>query len=326
LKKFQRRYADYGSHKYKSKEVRYKKILSVVKMAGNRKFPMDLLIVAGFVFITNVFVLVPALSDSFLRTYMGIFLVLFLPGYALAGAIFPAKNDLEGIERVAISLGLNIAVVPIIGFILNYSAWGIRETPLLIGLSIFTLLMCAVAYYRRRLLPETEAFGISFKTCFFDMKANVLEKPESKADKIIALILILSILASMGSLAYIIGHPKEGEPFTEFYVLGTNGTTADYPTEFVQGEKGTVIIGIRNHEYRPVDYTMEVRLENRSLPIPENQKSVSLEHNMSWEEPITFTPLFEGENMKLEFLLFKETEKAVPYRSLHLWINVTEEA
>ncbi len=71
---------------------------------------------------------------------------------------------------------------------------------------------------------------------------------------------------------------------------------------------------------------MEVRLENRSLPIPENQKSVSLEHNMSWEEPITFTPLFEGKNMKLEFLLFNETEKAVPYRSLHLWINVTEGA
>ena len=55
----------------------------MVKMAGNRKLPIDLLIIAGFVFITNVFVLVPVLSDSFLRTYMGIFLVLFLPGYAL---------------------------------------------------------------------------------------------------------------------------------------------------------------------------------------------------------------------------------------------------
>ena len=79
-------------------------------MAGNRKLPIDLLIIAGFVFITNVFVLVPVLSDSFLRTYMGIFLVLFLPGYALAGAIFPAKNDLEGIERVAISFGSSMQV------------------------------------------------------------------------------------------------------------------------------------------------------------------------------------------------------------------------
>lgn len=295
-------------------------------MAGNRKLPLDLLIVAGFVLITNVFVLVPVLSDSFLRTCLGIFLVLFLPGYALAGAIFPAKNDLEGIERIAISFGLNIAVVPILGLSLNYSTWGIRETPLLAGFSVFILLMCAVAYYRRRLLPEAEVFGISFKACFLRMKADILEKPESKTDKLIAFVMVLSILVSMGSLAYIIGNPKEGEHFTEFYILGNNRTIGDYPTEFVQGEKGTVIAGIKNHEYRPVDYTMEIRLENRSLPLPESQKHVSLEHNMSWEEPITFTPPFEGENMKLEFLLFNETEKTIPYRNLHLWINVTEGA
>jgi uncharacterized membrane protein len=297
----------------------------VIKMAGNRELPLDLLIVAGFILITNIFVLVPVLSGSFLRTCLGILLVLFLPGYALAGAIFPAKKDLEGIERAAISLGLSIAAVPILGFSLNYSTWGIRETPVLAELSIFIILMCVIAYYRRKLLPEVEAFGVPFKVCLVSMKTKILEKPESKTDKIIAFTLVLSILASVGSLSYIIGNPKEGEHFTEFYILGKNVTTEDYPTEFVKGEKGTVVVGIVNHEYRPVDYTMEVRLENRSLPIPESKKYVSLGNNMSWEEPITFTPSFEGKNMKLEFLLFNETEKTVPYRNLHLWINVTEE-
>jgi uncharacterized membrane protein len=33
-------------------------------------------------------------------------------------------------------------------------------------------------------------------------------------------------------------------------------------------------------------------------------------------------PPFEGKNMKLQFLLFNDTEKSVPYRDLHLWINV----
>lgn len=293
-------------------------------MARNRHLPVDLLLVAGFVLITNIFILTPVLSDSFLRTCLGIILVLFLPGYSLTEALFPAKKDLEGIERAAISFGLSIAIVPIMGLGLNYSPWGIREIPLLTEFSIFTLLMCAIAYYRRRLLPETEAFGVSLKACYLSMKAEILENPGSKTDKIIAFILVLSILASMGSLAYIIGNPKEGEHFTEFYILGNNSTIGDYPTEFVQGEKGTVTVGIMNHEYRPVDYTIDVRLENKSLP--ESQKKISLGHNMSWEEPITFTPSLEGKNMKLEFLLFNETEKTIPYRNLHLWINVTEEA
>lgn len=313
------------SHKYKFKEDRVSKISSVIKMAGKRKFPLDLLLVAGLVLLTDIFVLVPVLSGSFLRTYLGIILVLFLPGYALTGAIFPARKDLEGIERAVVSLGLSIAVVPIMGLGLNYTTWGIREIPILTELSVFTLLMCAIAYYRRSLLPETETFEISFKASFLN-KSEILEKPESKVDRVLAVLLVFLVLASVGGLAYIIGTPKEGEHFTEFYILGLNRTAGDYPTEFIHGENGTVIVGIVNHEYRPVDYTMEIRLENQSLPLPKNQRKISLEHNMSWEEPVTFTPPLEGNNMKLEFLIFNETEKTVPYRDLHLWINVTKEA
>ncbi len=295
-------------------------------MAEKRQLPLDLLLVAGLVLLTDILVLVPLFSESFLRTYMGILLVLLLPGYALTGAIFPAKNDLEGIERAVISFGLSIAVVPIMGLGLNYISWGIREISILTALSVFTLLMCATAYYRRSLLPEAEAFQVPFKASFLSMKTEILEKPETKADKVIAVLLVLSVLASVGSLAYIIGNPKEGEHFTEFYILGANRTAGNYPTEFIKGESETVIVGIVNHEYRPVDYTMEVKLGNRSLPLPENQKRISLAHNMSWEEPVIFTPTIEGNDTKLEFLLFNETEKKVPYRNLHIWINVTKEA
>ncbi len=295
-------------------------------MAKNRQLPMDLLLVACLVLIIDIFVLLPEFSDSFLRTWLGIFLVLFLPGYAFAGALFPAKKDLDGIERIAISFGLNIAIVPLLGLGLNYSTWGIREVPLLTEFSIFILLMCVIAYYRRSLLPEAEAFNVSFRAYYQSIKVEVFEKHESKTDKIITFILIFSVLASIGSLAYIVGNPKEGEHFTEFYILGKNRTVGDYPTEFVKGETGTVTVGIINHEHRPVDYTMELRLANRSLPLSESQKQISLEDNMSWEKPVTFTPPVEGKNMKLEFLLFNKNNTTVPYRNLHIWINVTKEA
>ncbi len=112
------------------------------------------------------------------------------------------------------------------------------------------------------------------------------------------------------------------DPFTEFYILGPEGKADNYPTEYIIGQNGTVVVGIVNHEYRPVNYTLEIKIENASLP--ENLKQVTLAHNETWEKPVTITPPFEGTNMNLEFLLFKETDRDIPYRDLRLWINVSE--
>ena len=76
-------------------------------------------------------------------------LVLFLPGYALIAMLFPEKSGLEGMERIALSVGMSVAVVPLIGLALSFTPWGIKEIPLLASLSVFTLLMCGVAYVRR---------------------------------------------------------------------------------------------------------------------------------------------------------------------------------
>ncbi len=295
-------------------------------MVGTRKFSTDLLLVAALVILTDIFVLISPLSGSFIRVTLGLPMGLFLPVYALIAALFPAKNDLDGIERIALSFGLSIAIVPLIGLGLNYTPWGIRLIPILMSLSGFTLAMCGAAYYRRKQIPDNERFEVHFKTSAIVLKAEILEKSETKIDKILTVILIFSILASVGTLVYVIMTPKEGEHFTEFYILGPEGLADNYPTRYVPGEGGTVIVGIVNHEYRTVNYSMDMRLENTSLDIPENLRYISLGHNATWEEPVTITPPFEGKDMKLEFLLFNETEKSVPYRDLHLWISVTKEA
>jgi uncharacterized membrane protein len=294
-------------------------------MAGTREFPSDLMLVAGLVLLTDILVLVPVISGNFLRTALGMTMLLFLPGYALIAALFPAKNDLDGIERTALSFGLSIAVVPLIGLSLNYTRWGIRLLPILISLSIFIFAMCGLAYLIREKLPENEAFEVPFRAMALELKAEVLEKPESKLDKALTIFLILSILLSVATLVFVVISPKEGEPLTEFYILGPEGKADNYTTNYTLGQTGTVIVGVVNQEYRPINYTMEVRLENKSLPLPESLQKITLAHNETLEEPFEFALPFRGRNMKLEFLLFNETEKIVPYRDLHLWINVTKE-
>ena len=279
-------------------------------MSGNRKFSFDLLLVIILTELT-IFVLVPSISTTFIRAVLGLPLVLFLPGYALIAALFPAKSDLDGIERTALSFGLSIAVVTLIGLGLKYTHWGIRLVTILISLSVFTLILCGLAHLRRAKLPDNDAFEVPFWEIALSFKAEILDKPESKLDKALTVFLIFSILLSVTTLVYVIVTPKEGEHFTEFYILGPEGKADNYPTKYMLGENGTVIIGIVNHEYKPVNYTMKVRLENKSLPLPESQRQVSLAHNETWEEPVTVASL-EGSNLKLEFLLYNESEKNIP--------------
>jgi len=269
-----------------------------------KKIPSDLLIVIGLVLLTDIFVLAPGLNETILRNVLGLPLVLFLPGYTLIAALFPAKSDLDGIERTALSFGLSIAVVPLIGLGLNYTPFGIRPLPVLVSLSIFIFIMCWLAYTRRASLPETEAFEISFSAAALSLKNEILEKSESKLDRALTIILILSILMSVATLEYVILTPKEGEHFTEFYVLGPHGIADNYTTDYTLGQSGTMIVGVVNHEYRPVNYTMQVKLENQLLPLPENLQHITLDHNETWEETVTFTPPLVGQDMKLEFLLF----------------------
>src|ERR1035437_2580357 len=287
-----------------------------------KKVPSDLLIVIVLVLLTDIFVLTPELSETVIRNILGVPLVLFLPGYSLIAALFPANCDIDGIERIALSFGLSIAVVPLIGLGLNFSPWGIRLLPILLSISVFTIVMCGIAYLRRAKLSERDAFKVPFRKMILSLRTEILEKPESRLDKALTVFMIFSILLSVTTLVYIILIPKEGEHFTEFYILGPEGKADNYTRKYVVGEKGTVIVGIINHEYRPMNYTMDIKLKNKSLPLPENQKKISLANNEIWKEPVTFTPSSEGKNMKLEFLLLNETNRTMPYRDLHLWIDV----
>jgi uncharacterized membrane protein len=107
-----------------------------------------------------LFVMVPPLNETPVRVLLGLLLVLFLPGYSLIAALFPRRDDLDGIERIALSFGLSIAVVPLLGLALNYTPFGIRLVPILITLSVFTVLLALAAGVRRQGLPEGERFVV----------------------------------------------------------------------------------------------------------------------------------------------------------------------
>ena len=141
----------------------------------------------------------------------------------------------------------------------------------------------------------------------------------TKIDKILTVVLVLAIVLSVCGVIYLIIIPKQGEQFTEFYILGPSGIADEYPTDLVVGEKGAVIIGVVNHEYEDVSYRLDVRLDGATI----SADGLDLAHNETWESPFTFQAMEKGENRKLEFLLQKDGVNGT-YRSLHLWLHVRE--
>ncbi|MCL0070082.1 DUF1616 domain-containing protein [Dehalococcoidia bacterium] len=269
----------------------------------------------------NILSVVLILTISFfpiqaLRIVLGLPFILFFPGYTLIAALFPKKSGLDAIERVALSFGLSIAVVPLIGLVLNYTPWGIRLYPILVSLTVFIAAMSAIAWYRRHGLPEQEKLNLILNLS--------LPRQESRLDRALSIVLILAIVGAIGTLGYVIASPRVGERFTEFYVLGLEGKAEGYPTELTVGEEGRVILGITNREHEIMGYEVKIKVDG---VLQRRIGPVELEHEESWREQVGFVPQEPGEDQKVQFVLYKirtlDAEDE-PGPALHLWIDVKE--
>jgi len=91
----------------------------------------------------------------YLRSAFAIIFVLFLPGFAFIKVLFPAKvpdktssKNIDTIERVALSIGMSLVLVPMVGFILNYTPWRITLTPITLSLLGLTVVFATAAILR----------------------------------------------------------------------------------------------------------------------------------------------------------------------------------
>ena len=148
-----------------------------------QNYASDLKIIYLWLCLAVAGIYVPVLNVSPFRSIFALPVVMFMPGYCLTAALFPGNDDLDGIERIALSVGLSIAIVPMIGLALNYTSWGIRLDPVLISLVIFMVLMANIAQYRRSLLPEEERFQVMFGEGIKEIK-DFFSSPQDKSNDV----------------------------------------------------------------------------------------------------------------------------------------------
>ena len=100
---------------------------------GFQRRPWDLHLVMIYTVVVTVGVL------FFGGDLLGLLFLLFVPGYVIVSTAFPSKGGLDWIERIALSLALSIAVIPLLGLGLNFTPLGIQFGSILATLSLFSL-------------------------------------------------------------------------------------------------------------------------------------------------------------------------------------------
>lgn len=318
------------------------RIDALAEMADPKNIPKDLIVIAVWMLLAVLSIYVPFINETFIRVIFTVPVILFIPGYVLIAALFPEKTSIDGIERFALSVGLSIAVVPLIGLVLNYTPFGIRLNPIVISLVLFTLIMMIITLYRRARLSDEEKFAVPFEMVKPALKEELFPKGQGKFDKALSIILIAAVIVAAVTTVFVIAFPKDGEKFTEFYILGEDKMADDYPEKFSVNSQQFVWIGIGNHEYRDVTYTVETLLLNAEwdsatnssvihASMPLDRFEVSVLDNTTYLEKYYFSVPYTGYN-RLEFLLYNETVPSASasaeekiessYRDLHLWIKV----
>jgi uncharacterized membrane protein len=338
-----------------------------------RRLPADLAAVVVLVVLTVLAALVPVVSETPLRVLLGLPFVLFAPGYVVVAALFPRAGappggsedsanakasdtgdgaGIDSIERVALSVGLSIAAVALTGLVLNATPWGVRQVPILVSVSAVVLIGVAVAAMRRESLPEEERLGVSYRGWIVAGRAELFD-PDSRGDAALNVLLVLSVVLVAAGVGYAVAVPTQGEQFSELYLLteDEDGGVADgYPTEFVEGESRSLVVGVRNHEHTTAEYTLIGKLQrveasgaNDSVNDTTGEASTpgavleeetiaefgpELDHNESSVHRHNVTPTLVGDRLRLTYLLYEGSAPDDPgvenaYRAVHLWVNVS---
>lgn len=277
----------------------------LIPLKSHKLWDKNLIIYTLLSLLMIITVLIPPLNKTPVWMVPGSLFVCLIPGYLLLAVMFPKNDDLELIERLALSFGSSLILTSIIGLIFNYTRWGIHLELILIVLAVFSLLLCFITVLKMRKLPMNRRISIP------------------KLEKLLGIFLIICILLTISTAAYTL---INSEAFntndgttnaTNFYIKDLDSNVGGYSLNLVSGEQTSLTMVLVNQEGSAVNYSIMVRTNNTIL----KQDNISLENNQKMEIPVNLTAGIPGER-NIEFLLYKLPDQN-PYQTRIVQLNVS---
>lgn len=286
-------------------------------------FALSIVWMAALIMLVLAGNLVPGMVE--IRLVIGVVYVFFVPGYWLQVVLFPHIKEVNALERLGISLGLSVAVVPLLALLLDRLPWGLSLWPILIGETGITLLLALWAAWQRVHLGAGQAYFIDLH-----WQPSLWWKVQSGSKRAIFILtaIILIFAGMMTAWNFLI--PLPDSFMTEFYLLGKERKAENFPRSAQSGEILQVIMGITNKERTSNEYRVEIwvkdpwELDHRvcvgvygPFNVPPGQ---AMEIPVRWQMP------WVGPDMQVYFLLFLVSQSEEPYRALRLFLDVEQNA
>jgi uncharacterized membrane protein len=252
-------------------------------------------------------------SLRLLRIFLGIPFVLLAPGFALQAALFPHPGELDPLARASFSFGLSIALTPMILIALNATGLGAQFEPIAVSLCLIILVCAGVMFIRLRRSPSETLSGAAGGA---DLRAWWTSQDRFSRRVYAVIALALAAAAVSGAL---VSQEAPAEPFTEFYLLDSQGLSLDYPREVTAGTQVMCILEIVNREGQTSQYRI-VAVGGGSQALS-SAGPISLADGETWQGYLTIVLDEPGDGQEVEFLLERDGSPW-PYRTLRIWMNV----
>lgn len=252
---------------------------------------------------------------SVVRLVVAVLFSFIVPGYSLAAVLFPQSDDLDMLERVGLSLGLSVALLPVLALILDQLGLELRLETFLWGNIFLCVLLSALALLQRLMLPVGQAYaprlglGIAYQWHGMDTGGRWT----------VVVALVFVVLVGLAT-AWVVNTSPTNRTTTEFYVLGPGGLAQDYPRQVIAGQQIELTGGITNLEPETKSFRVEISSQGSSLS---SAGPFELEPGENRQFPLRVSLFEPGQDVQVVFSLFID-DQTQPYRRLELWLSVIE--
>ncbi|OVE85160.1 DUF1616 domain-containing protein [Natronolimnobius baerhuensis] len=259
------------------------------------------------------------------------------------------RDGIDGLERLILSAALSVALVPVVGVGLHVTPWGIQPETVTVALGGLVLVGTGVAAIRRLRLPPEDRFRVPYRRWLAVARDGVVHPP-TRVDGVLNIIVIIAVVLAVSTITVAVVAPSAipgegsspGEQFSGIALLTEDDDgdlVADgYPTTLAPGDSTTLVVGLDNHEHRPVEYSVVVleqqidRHSETNVTVTEQRElerfETELAHNETWHHRHDVRPTMTGE-VRLVWALYLDAVPDDPSTDtaaddVSIWVDVTD--